>query len=435
MENKAWIYLSTTVTNFLCLFFGIISGVLSARLLGPQARGELAILLYYPGLIGCIFSLAVPQALSFLIAKDLEKQKEIASAGLKLSLILGLVGSLLFALIAPYSLTESNSHLYLAIIVSCLFSLPMVLNPHLYAIHRALHHFDWVNGTILFTAIGYVILLVCLWAIDSLTPLATTIGSLLLQLSISILLIWKLGLSTLKTKIRRETYKNCLMLGIRFFFPVAVITLYVMSDRAILIRTAPLVEIGYYAVAFAVAFPLTILTEAFVQVGFVEISGIKGEQDAKDLIVRRFQMSQLVSLISVLIILMAAQPLIRFGFGKEFLSAIPAARILIPAMALRGLANLLVSSMRAYNLTWPGVVSGLLSLISLGSIGFWLVPPGDIMYFAFAILFAEMVGIVFLVLILCRYLNVNLLDTWGIRPAIFSALSYNLWHALKMRRG
>jgi len=104
MENKKWIYFSTALTNVVCLGLGFISGILSARLLGVQARGELGILSYYPSLVAASCSLAFPQALSFFLSKDLSNRASFVSAGVRFSLVLGLLGSRLFAFFSPHTL-------------------------------------------------------------------------------------------------------------------------------------------------------------------------------------------------------------------------------------------------------------------------------------------------------------------------------------------
>jgi len=48
MKGRAWTYLSTSVAATTILALGAVYGVLVARLLGPIARGKLAVLIYFP---------------------------------------------------------------------------------------------------------------------------------------------------------------------------------------------------------------------------------------------------------------------------------------------------------------------------------------------------------------------------------------------------
>ena len=163
MGSKAWIYLSATATNFICLLGGVASGIITARLLGPEARGELATILYYPGMLSTVFCLSVPQALAYFILKEPQLREKVVAAGVKLSLVLMLAGAASFALLGPLSLPPNFQHLAAQVALACLVGSPMVLNTHLAAIHRGLHRFDFVNLMMLVTSFSYLVVLLLLW--------------------------------------------------------------------------------------------------------------------------------------------------------------------------------------------------------------------------------------------------------------------------------
>jgi O-antigen/teichoic acid export membrane protein len=430
LDNKTFVYLSTSVTNGICLAFGVISGILTARLLGPEGRGELAIIAYFPGLIGAFFPLAVPQALTLFLAKDPGKKSEIAAAGLHISLVFGLVGAILFALVAPYTLTADKKSLGWAVAVACLASPAMVINPGMYAIQRGLHHFNAVNGFLVFSAGSMVVGLLGLWWTNAVSPLRIVLLTQGIQVLIVLLHIGLLGLPNVTRRPGWETYRTCLLKGIKFFVPVIALTFYFMSDRGILIRTTTLEQIGFYSVAFSVTFPLTLAVEAFAQIGFVEIAGINDESTSLALAARRFQMAQFVVLISAILLLPLVAPLIRFAFGERFSPAILPAYYLVGGMSLRGLAKVLESGLRARDLSLPGTLSGIVSLCLLIGLGAWLVPTRGVEGFGAALLFAEAAGLSILIVFFLKRSTVSVAELWGIRPGIFLVLSRNLAKAL-----
>ena len=57
----------------ICLLGGAVSGIVSARLLQPAGRGEMAVIQYFPSLIGAFFCLAIPSAVTLFISRCPER--------------------------------------------------------------------------------------------------------------------------------------------------------------------------------------------------------------------------------------------------------------------------------------------------------------------------------------------------------------------------
>jgi antigen flippase len=433
-RNVTWTYFSSSATNFICLIFGAVSGIITARLLGPEARGELAILSYYPSLMASILTLGLPYALKYMISKNPEKELEIATVGFRLSLILGIMGAISFALFVPRTLADNSRHLASAVAITCLIAPAMVINPNLYAIHQGLFRFGWVNVMLILTAGGYVFLLLLLWSFKMVSPLQIAVAVLGLQTIIAFLNLWRFGFTKFRCRVSRQTYRLCLIHGLKFFAPTLLTTLFVVADRAILIRTTTLEEIGYYSVAFSLAFPLTLVIEVFAQVGFVEISSAKEKVTSSALALRRFQMAQVIVVIAALIVWAGIYPIIRFGFGAKFLPAMVVASLLVPAMALRGLTNTLDSSLKANGFAWPGAVASLLALFCLVGLAFWWVPTGGGQAFALALLSAQTVSMVVLLFATILLLSLPLSKIWGFRSNIVKALVQNVLSLAQFRK-
>jgi O-antigen/teichoic acid export membrane protein len=62
----------TILTNVAISLFGALGGILAARLLGPEGRGELAAAVAWGGMFTVIMSLGMPQALTFFVARDVK---------------------------------------------------------------------------------------------------------------------------------------------------------------------------------------------------------------------------------------------------------------------------------------------------------------------------------------------------------------------------
>lgn len=402
---------------------GAVSGLLVSRLLMPRGRGELAILLYFPTLMGAFFSLGTPQAITALISKGTERTEEILTTGFRLAVAQALVAIPLFVLCAPLTLKGDNRQLAVPVEISCACGAFTILVPYFNAMAYGLKRFTWVNAVTLASQAGYVLALLILWFAGILTPLAATLAALGSQLLQCLLHLIHIKPRWLNWKLPRGAYSECLGLGIRFAAPSLAAVVLLNSDRAILIRTTTLEQIGYFAIAFAVTMPITLTTEAFTQIGFVEVSSAQSAEASFSLMLRRFQMAQVVAGASFLFACTLIDPVIRFGFGKAYLSAIPAAYFLALAMSLRAMTRTLENNLRGLRFIVPGTVGAAINLTALILFSALFVPRWGAFGFCCACLISEAIYLICLVLYLSTRQDMRLQSLWGFRPSIVRAMT------------
>ena len=422
-KHLIWSYVSTSGANALRVGIGAVSGLMVSRLLMPRGRGELAILLYFPTLMGAFFSLGTPQAITALISKSAERTEEILTTGFRLAVVQALLAVPLFVLCAPLTLTGDNRQLAVPVEISCACGAFMVLVPYFNAMAYGLKRFTWVNAVSLSGQAGYVLALLVFWLAGTLTPLAAALSALGSQLLQCLLHLIHIKPRWLNRKLPRGAYTQCLALGIRFAAPSLAAVVLLNSDRAILIRTTTLEQIGYFAIAFAVTMPITITTEAFTQIGFVEVSSAESAGASFALMLRRFQMAQVVAGASFLLACVLIDPVIRFGFGKAYANAIPAAYPLALAMSLRAMTRTLENNLRGLRFIVPGTVGAAINLTALILLSVFLVPRWGAFGFCCASLISEAIYFTCLVLYLATQQDVRLQSLWGIRPSIIRAMA------------
>jgi O-antigen/teichoic acid export membrane protein len=402
---------------------GAVSGLMVSRLLMPRGRGELAILLYFPTLMAAFFSLGTPQAITALISKNPQHPEQVLTTGFRLAVAQVLLAVPLFILCAPFTLTGDNRPLAIPVRISCACGAFMVLVPYFNAMAYGMKRFTWVNAVTLAGQASYVVALLVLWLTGTLTPLSAVLSALGSQLLQCLLHLTHIKPSWLNRRLPRSAYRQCLGLGIRFAAPSLAAVVLLNADRAILIRTTTLEQIGYFAIAFAVTMPITITTEAFTQIGFVEVSSAENADVSLALMLRRFQMAQVVAGASFLLACALVGPVIRFGFGKAYLSAIPAAYPLALAMSLRAMTRTLENNLRGLHFIVPGTVGAAINLTALILLSIALVPRWGAFGFCCAVLIAEAIYLICLELYLTTQQGVRLSSLWGFRPSIIRAMA------------
>jgi len=384
-----------------------------SRLLMPRGRGELAILLYFPTLMAAFFSLGTPQAITALISKNPQHPEEVLTTGFRLAVAQILLAVPLFILCAPLTLTGDNRQLAIPVQISCACSAFMILVPYFNAMAYGLKRFTWVNAVTLAGQASYVVALLIFWLIGTLTPLTAVLSALGSQLLQCLLHLIHIRPSWLNRRLPRGA----------FAAPSLAAVVLLNADRAILIRTTTLEQIGYFAIAFAVTMPITITTEAFTQIGFVEVSSAENAGASLALMLRRFQMAQVVAGASFLFACALVGPVIRFGFGKAYISAIPAAYPLALAMSLRAMTRTLENNLRGLRFIVPGTVGAAINLTALILLSIALVPRWGALGFCCAVLVAEAIYLICLGLYLTTQQDVRLPSLWGFRPSIVRAMA------------
>ena len=410
---------------------GGVSGLMVSRLLMPRGRGELAILLYFPTLMAAFFSLGTPQAITALISKDPKHPEEILTTGFRLAVAQVLLAVPLFILCAPLTLTGDNRQLAIPVQISCACGAFMILVPYFNAMAYGLKRFTWVNAVTLAGQASYVVALLILWLIGTLTPLTAVLSALGNQSLQCLLHLIHIRPSWLNRRLPRGAYRRCLGLGIRFAAPSLAAVVLLNADRAILIRTTTLEQIGYFAVAFAVTMPITITTEAFTQIGFVEVSSAENAGASLALMLRRFQMAQVVAGASFLFACALVCPVIRFGFGKAYVSAIPAAYPLALAMSLRAMTRTLENNLRGLRFIVPGTLGAAINLTALILLSAFLVPKWGAFGFCCAVLIAEAIYLLCLAALSHDAARRHLSSLWGFRPSIVRAMALALVELFK----
>ncbi len=78
------------------LIIGInaLTGIITARALRPEGRGELAAMILWPVFLAFALSMGIPSALTFQLRRNPEKQSQLMGAGLLLGLLSGAMAAL-----------------------------------------------------------------------------------------------------------------------------------------------------------------------------------------------------------------------------------------------------------------------------------------------------------------------------------------------------
>ncbi len=90
--------LQSVAVKLLIIGVNIVTGIITARALRPEGRGELAAMILWPVFLASVLSLGVPSALTFQLRRNPEKQSQLMGAALLLAILAGALAALLGSL-------------------------------------------------------------------------------------------------------------------------------------------------------------------------------------------------------------------------------------------------------------------------------------------------------------------------------------------------
>lgn len=348
---------------------GVVSGVLAARLLGPEGRGELAVIIFLPMLLVPLGELELPRSVAYEVSRVEEIPRSVIATSFWLAVGLGVLQALLLAVLLPLYLPADKWHLLGASRWFMLYLPAAYIMAALIGSDQGRGRFGRFSAMLSLPGAVYVAAILAAWASGHVTPpvfAAGVLAGMLVAAAVRAQMDWD---AISHATPDWTTAKRLLKRGWSFYIPAVASFALARADMFILVRVAPTAAIGLYAVAQAIAFGQIGVVNPFVQVGFSAVAGETEPSKALQTLARHFRLAQLAT-IGVGLLAAAATPwLIRLMFGVQFAGAIPATYLLIGATVLWGMEQVLEQGLRAADHPRPGIVSNLLGLALLASVG------------------------------------------------------------------
>lgn len=300
---------------------GVLTGVLSARLLGPTGRGELAVIIFLPILLVPIAEIELPRSIAYTVSKKEEVPSELTATGFWLAILLGVVQSVILMIALPFFLSAGNIYL-LGTARWFAFYLPAIY------VMLFLSGIDQGRGALgrfaLFQTLPGIIYLVAIlfasW-VGAISPSGFALGVLsgaVITAAVRILLDWR---SILSVRPRWKIARKLLSRGFSFYVPAVAGFILMRADTFMLVRLTSAQAIGLYAVAQAIALGQIGAVMPFIQVGFSAVARETEPRKALQTLGRHFRFAQLAVICVGLVTAGITPWAIPLLFGSQFSEA------------------------------------------------------------------------------------------------------------------
>lgn len=344
--------LLSSFTNFSVMILTMIHSIITARMLGVEGRGELAVIIFWPVFLSGLVGLGLPTSLIYNVKQNTNKVsafvKVIFIYLIPISLITGIVAWFCLPIwLEDYSLTAIRlAQMY------TLFSIPLTLSANiLSSLAKSLDKFHISNGLLLAVPLINAISLIALGlsgylnlitaTISYLTPtiLTVIVGGIVLKNQIS-------KSRSNNSPINAESTKRLFRYGVKVYGMDLMSTLYTQADKLIIVSLLTPRDLGLYSVVFALSRVFNTVQLAITDVLFPKVAGLEREE-ILSIVGKSFRISMVFMVMILIPCLFIGRFLLGMLFGQEFLEASTTFYILSLECIIGGGSWILASSFNA----------------------------------------------------------------------------------------
>jgi len=401
--------LSTSLAIQAC---GAVTGIMTARILGPVARGELATVILWPtilsnlGLMGCNWALARE------VAKNPEQECDWAANGAAVGLASALLHFMIGYFLISWLIPSDRSYL-VSVARLCLLLIPLdIFNQFLLAVEHG--RMRWRRYNLL--RVSFFLFYAVLIAFLDVTHMAQVrwfvLAFLASHLLAVLLRLWIQRESLAAGRLRLGGCRRLLRAGIPFLGATISSLMTLQLDKILVVSLLDTSAAGIYAVAVTFANGQSSLGDALGITSFAVVSNERNSGSQERIITETFRQSALASLGVGLLLAGMIPFVVKPLFGFEFSRAVWPAVILALAASLTTSTNILNQGLRGAGRPHAGVVSQLAGAVVMALVALLVLRRYGLMGMAWAVLVSAGTQVLVLVAAAANWLRISPLCFW-----------------------
>ncbi|MDW8317201.1 MAG: oligosaccharide flippase family protein [Anaerolineae bacterium] len=324
----------------------MVSGILVARLLGPEGRGQFAIAILWPSLIATVGSLGLREALTY----EQARQPELAPVltGHALLLAIGLSGPLIaLGWVLIPALTRSQVPEVVAASLLFLWFIPTnLLAQNALGVLQGNLNIAVYNVTRLSVNVVYLVAILALWMMSAVTVWTVTWALLIANLSTALLAIASVWMKYgARWTIDRALMRRLFSYGVRNHLGSLMLLLNQRADQMLMALLIPPVQLGWYVAAVNISMLARLPSGAFSTLLFPKVTNQTVEEQRRiTALYSRLNLTTTLVLTTGLIV--ATPLLVPLLYGRDYLPSIVPAEILAVGAAFVAIGQVWAAGLR-----------------------------------------------------------------------------------------
>ena len=404
----------TFMTSMVISAFNVVTGVITARLLLPSGRGELAAVILWPAVIETLGLLGTSWVLARRAACS-DRKSGLARLAVVSSLLLASLSVVIAFFLLPCLLPADKQHLinlsrlYLVFIPFCF------LRSSLLALDHGRMRWWRYNLVRMSTVLPNVLILLAFWILKIHQLEWFVLAYIFSHLVAAIFVLSLHWQEIIHSPGKLIEFLRLVREGIPFFLYNVSRVLGEQLDKALVVSMLPITAVGYYAAAFAYASTLLALGGAIGVTSFAALAKDPDRRRQGQYLTQAFRLASLVYLVISIAVVLLAPLLIISLFGSAFAPAVEPAMVLTWASTMISLGSILNEGLRGLGNTYPGILSQFLGAGVLALAAWQLVPHYGIMGLALGAVLSGLCQLMVLISATAVLLQLRFSQFWGFR--------------------
>ena len=345
----------TMLTMIGILAINVLTGMITARTLGPDGRGEQAALILWPEFMANIITLGIPSSMIYNLRRYPEERNKVFSAAVILCTFLGVSSATVGIIFIPQWLSQYPPQ---TILTAQLFMpiVPIFLLAQLFAFAlEASSQFAISNIGKYMMPVGTLMMLMGLVASNNMNPYTAAMAYILPGIVVFttrasyLRQIFKFQWSGLL-----DVYRKLINYGIRSYGVEIVKTLSGRLSQIVIVGLLSTTNMGIYVVALNLSRMMNVFQSSFTTVLFPTVAG-RPKKEVVALTSRSVRVSLVLTCIAGTIVSLFAPFVLNALYGERFLAAITVFRILLVEIIISGTVLVFLQAFMA--LGKPGFVT------------------------------------------------------------------------------
>ncbi len=260
--------LQSIVTKLFIVGLNAATGIIAARVLRPEGRGEMAAMIMGAGILASMMTLGIPSALVYNLRLRPERTRQYVGTGLTIAGLLGVLTALMGWLLVPVWLAHYSADVRRAASWFLISSPIPILLASGRATLEARGDFTGSNATLWLNPFLTLASLIALAATKHLTVLTAGLSYVLAGIPVFVWLFQRIWTSIGVARPDREAARELLSYGVRSYGIDLLGALAMQADQVLVVGFLNAAAMGVYAVATSLARILSVFQLSVVMVLF-----------------------------------------------------------------------------------------------------------------------------------------------------------------------
>lgn len=323
----------------------LVTGVIAARALGADGRGELAAILTLTYMASWVFALGSPAVGAYFQARMPDDAPRLVGTWLVVLLPAGLVALAAGELALPALFAAQSDAAIDSARVFLLIVVVLVLGEFFLALLLGAHQFFLYNVLRMSAPIAVALVYIALWALDEMTVRS----ALAAFAAVNVTVLAGLGLYVVRAygvaRPSRELARTTLSYGLRAHLTTLGEQANARLDLLVLPAFLAASAVGLYSVATNVSWIIVSVAGALRLI--VLPKAARDTVRAPTTVIRSAQATLALALVGCAVLAVLAEPALELVYGQEFGEASGALRLLLPGCAVYAVATVFGAGLAA----------------------------------------------------------------------------------------